>query len=116
MDSAYVEKLATDNNGVEYLLVGHDLFDRTVDAKRLRTKDSKETVCAFLTMITKKNRPQKNCVDKATEFAGRFEKLCKARGIRMHSTMSKTWAAFAEGTVRSLKNKFDCYMEEYGYK
>ena len=59
MDLAYVGKLAKDNNGVKYLLVRQDLFDRTVDAKGMKTKDSKETVRAFLTMITKKNRPEK---------------------------------------------------------
>ena len=55
MDLAYVDKLAKDKNGVKYLLVRQDLFDRTVDAKGMKTKDSKETVRAFLTMITKKN-------------------------------------------------------------
>ena len=55
MDLAYVDKLAKDNNGVKYLLVRQDLFDRTVDAKGRKTKDSKETVRAYLTMITKKN-------------------------------------------------------------
>ena len=60
MDLAYVDKLAKDNNGVKYLLVGQDLFDRTVNAKRMKSKDTKETVRAFLSMITKKNRPQKN--------------------------------------------------------
>ena len=59
MDLAYVDKLAKDNNGVKYLLVRQDLFDRTVDAKGKKTKDSKEIVRAFLTMITKKNRPKK---------------------------------------------------------
>ena len=59
MDLAYLDKLARDNNGVKYLLVHQDLFDRTVDAKGKKTKDSKETVRAFLTMITKKNRPKK---------------------------------------------------------
>ena len=54
---AYAEKLAKDNNGVKYLLVRQDLFDRTVDAKGMKTKDSKETVRAFLTMTTIKNRP-----------------------------------------------------------
>ena len=33
MDLAYVDKLAKDNNGVKYLLVRQDLFDRTVDVK-----------------------------------------------------------------------------------
>ena len=58
MDLAYVDELAKDNNGVKYLLVRQDLFDRTVDAKGRKTKESKETVRAFLTRITKKNRPK----------------------------------------------------------
>ena len=60
MDLAYVDKLAKDNNGVKYLLVRQDLFDRTVYAKGMKTKDSKETVRAFLSMITKKEWTQKN--------------------------------------------------------
>ena len=59
MDLAFVDKLAKDNNGVKYLLVRQDMFDRTVDAKRMKTKDSKETVKIFSKMITKKNRPKK---------------------------------------------------------
>ena len=47
MDLAYVDKLAKDNKGVKYFLVRQDLFDRTVDAKGMKTKDSKETICAF---------------------------------------------------------------------
>ena len=56
---AYVDKLANKNNGLKYLLVGQDLFDRTVYSKGMKTKGSKETVRAFLTMIPKKNRPKK---------------------------------------------------------
>ena len=70
MDLAHVDKLAKDNNGVKYLLVRQDLFDRTVPAKRMKTKDSKEIVRAILTTITKKNRPKKIWADKGTEFAG----------------------------------------------
>ena len=55
MDLAYVDKLAKDINGVKYLLVRQDLFNRTVVAKGRKTKDSKETVRAFLTLITLKN-------------------------------------------------------------
>ena len=35
-----VDKLAKDKNGVNCLLVRQDLFDRTVDAKGMKTKDS----------------------------------------------------------------------------
>ena len=59
LDLAYVDKLAKDNNGVNYPQVRQDFFSRTVDAKEMETKDSKETVRAFLTMITKKNCPRK---------------------------------------------------------
>ena len=36
---AYVDKVVKDNNGVKYLLVRQDLFDRTVDSKGMKTKD-----------------------------------------------------------------------------
>ena len=116
MDLAYVDKLAKDNNAVKYLLVRQDLIDRTVDAKGMKTKDSKETVRAFLTIITQKNRPKNIWVDKGTEFAGEFKKLCKAEGIQICSTTSETKAAFAERTIRTLKNILYRYMEDNGDK
>ena len=112
MDLAYVVKLAKDNNGGKYLLVRQELFDRTVDAKGMKTKDSKETIRAFSTMITKTNRLKKSWVDKATEIAGEFKKFCKTKGIQIHSTMRETKAAFAERTKRSLKNILYRYMED----
>ena len=51
-----------------------------------------------------------------TEFAGEFKKFCSAEGIEIYSTMSETKAAFAERTIRSLKNILYRYMEDYGYK
>ena len=116
LDLAYVDKLAKDNDDVKYLLFRQDLFDRTVDAKGMNRKDSKETVRAFLTMITKKNRPKKISFDKATVFDREFNKLYKAEGIQVYPTMSETKAAFAERTIRSLESILYRYMEGYGYK
>ena len=116
MDLAYVHNLSKDNNGVKYLLVCLDVFDRTVDAKGMKTNDSRETVREFLTMVTKKNRPKKNWVDKGTEFAGEFKKLCKIEEIQKCYAMSETEAAFAERTIRSLKNLLYENMEAYGNK
>ena len=82
----------------------------------MKTKDSQETVKAFSSMITKRNRPKKIWVDKGTEFAGAFKKFCTAEGIQVYSTMSETEAAFAERTIRSLENILYRYMEDYGYK
>ena len=55
MDRAYVNKLATGNNGVKYLLDRQDLFERPVDAKGIEANDSKRTSRSFLSVITKKN-------------------------------------------------------------
>ena len=116
MDLADVDKLAKKNNGVKYLLVRQDLFDRTVNAKGMKTKDSQETVKVFSTMITKKNWREKIWVDKGTEFAGACKKFCVAEGLQIYSTMSETKAAFAERTIRSLKNNLYRYMEDFVYK
>ena len=59
MDLVFVDKLAKDNNGVKYLLIRQDMFDRMVDAKGVKAKDSEETVKFFSKMITIKNRPKK---------------------------------------------------------
>ena len=79
MDISYVDKLAKDNNGLKCPLVRQDLFDRTVDSKRMKRNDSKRKVRAFLTMITKQNRPEKCWVDKVTQFAGELENYAKLK-------------------------------------
>ena len=81
----------------------------------METKDSMETVKTSSKLITKKNIPKKIWVDQGPEFAGEFKKFCSAEGIEIYSTMSETKAAFAEPTIRSLKNILYRYMEDYGY-
>ena len=115
-DLAYVDKMAKDKNGVKYSLVRQDLFDRTEDAKGMKTKDSKQTVKTVSKKITKKNRPKKNCVVQGTKFAGEFEDFCSAEEIETYSTKSETKAAFAERTIRSLEDILYRYMQDYGYK
>ena len=116
MDLAYVDKLAKENNGVKYLLVRQDLLDRTVSSKGMKTKDSQKTVKVFSSMITKRNRPKKSWVDKGTECAGAFKKFCTTEGKQVYSNISETKAAFAERTIRSLKNYLYRYMEDFGNK
>ena len=116
MDFAHVDKLAKENNGIKYLLARQGLFDRTVNAKRMKTKDSQETVKAFSSMITKSNRLKNIWVDKGIEIAGAFKKFCAAERIQVYSTMSESKAAFAERTIRPLRNTLYRYMEDFGYK
>ena len=116
IDLAFVDKLAKDNRGITFLLIRQDMFDKTIDVRGLKTKDSKEALRAFAEMVTMRKRPQKIWVDKGKEFAGEFKKFCKREGIQSYSTMSETKAAFAEKAIRSLKNVLYRYIEDYGYK
>ena len=55
MDQTYFDNLTKDSIGSNYLLVCQGLLDRTVEAKGMRIKDSKEMVRAFSTMFTELN-------------------------------------------------------------
>ena len=70
----------------------------------------------FSAINTKRNRPEKNWVDKGTEFAGAFNKFCAVEGIQVYPTMTETTAAFAERTIRALKNSLHRYIEDFDYK
>ena len=70
-------------------------------------------------MITRQNRLEKIWVNKGTDFAVEFKRLCEVEGLQVHSAMSlrlETKAALAERTIRFLKNVLFCYMEDYPYK
>ena len=82
VDLADVDKLAKENNGVKYLLVPQDLFDRTVNAKGMKTNDSQETVKAFSSMITERNRPKKIWVDKGRSLLERLKGFALLRGYK----------------------------------
>ena len=106
MDLAFVDKLASQNNGVKYLLVAVDIFSRFVRVQTMKTKYAKDTLQAYRRMISRKNTPEKLWVDKGTKYRGTFKKFCKEKDIEVYSTMSETKAAFAGRAIQSLKNIF----------
>ena len=115
VDLAYIDKLANDNNNVKYLLVVHDLFDGTVDAKEWKHRAPKKR-SAFLNMITKKSRYMNIWVMKRTKSAAEFKKLCKAEILQLYLGMSENRAAIADCTLPCLKSIFYRYMEDNGLK
>ena len=108
---AYVDDIAKDNNGVKYLPVLRDLFDRTAEVKGMKTKDSKEKVCSFSTTIAKKNQTGKIWVVKRRKIAGEFKNLSKAEGLEVYFTMTETKATFAERTLQNPKKLLQRHME-----
>ena len=71
MDLELVNVLARDNNGVNYLLVCQDLFDWTVQAKKVKAKVPKKRFKHFQIRIRKKP-PQWSFGQQGTEIAEEF--------------------------------------------
>ena len=59
MDLAFVDKLASQNNGVKYLLVAVDTFWRFVRVQTMKTKYDKNTLQAFRKKDFSQNTPEK---------------------------------------------------------
>ena len=115
MDLAYVDELAKKKNALMYLLVRQDLFDRIVDAMAMKKKYPRKQFVHFWPRKHKRIVLKNLWIDKGTEFAGEFKKLCKAEGIQIiqiYSIMSETKAAFAKRTIRSLKKIIYRYRED----
>ena len=116
MDLAFVDKLASQNKGVKYLLVAVDVLSRFVRVQTMKTKYAKDTLQAFKKMIFPKNTSEKLWVDKGTDVGGTFKNFCKEKSIEVYSTMSETKAAFAERAIQSLKHIIYRYIEDHGEK
>ena len=65
----------------------------------MKTKDSMETVRAFLTMITKKNGPKKFGLTGEQILLESFKNFATLKEYKICSTMSETKAASAERTI-----------------
>ena len=116
MDLAYVDKLATYNNGVKYLLVRQNLFDRTVDAKEWKQKIPRKLFVHFWLWIQKRIDPKQFGLTREQNLLEGLKNYAKLKKYKIYSTMCGTKAAFAERTIRCLKNIPYRYMEDNGYK
>ena len=71
-----------DKNGVKKLLVRQNSFDRTVKAKRMKTKGSQETVQAFSSMFTKGTDRKRFGLTRVPTLLERSESFVLLRGYK----------------------------------
>ena len=79
---AFVDKLASQNNRVKYLLVAVDIFSRFVRVQTMKTKYAKDTLQAFRKMISRKNTPEKLWVDKGTEYGELLKNFARRKTLK----------------------------------
>ena len=116
MDLAFVDKLASENYGVKYLLAAVDNFLRFVSVHTMETKYTKDTLQASKKMISRKNTPENFGLIKQQNMGELFFKLCKEKDIEVNSTMSEIRAGFAERAIQSFKHIIYRYIEDNGEK
>ena len=78
-DLAYVDNVA--KKGIKFLLVRQDLFNRTVNAKGMKTKDFQETVKAVSSLIKKIDRKRFGLI-KGPNLMERLEMFVLQRGYK----------------------------------
>ena len=112
MDLTFVDKLASRNSGVNYLLVAVYIFFR--DFCQSSNNENKMCQRQFTSFQKNKNTPEKLWVDKRTDYGGTFKNFCKEKDIEVYSSMSETKAAFAERAIQSFKHIIYRYIEDHG--
>ena len=98
IDVAYMDKLASENKGVTYLLVSVDALSRYLRVQPMVSKSASSCLEAFKKML-KPQDPSQNPVklwsDQGTEFGGEFKKFCKEHGIQIYHTYSEPKSCLA---------------------
>ena len=84
--------------------------------KERKQKLSLGTVQISVTMIASRNVTRTKWANKGLECSAELWKVCKAEGKHIYSTMCETKTAFAEHTMRAMKNLLKVYMEDYGFQ
>ena len=81
--------------------------------KTMITKYAKDTLQAFKKL--KKNTPEKLWIDKGTENAENFKKVCKEKNIEVYSTMSETKSCICRES-HSIIEKQNLLLHRWSWK
>lgn len=113
-DLAEVGNLASDNDGIRYLLVVIDVVSKYLWVEPLKTKKGIEVRDALKKIFHRSGRkPDKLQTDQGKEFLDKnVQSFLKKEGIEFFTVKSDKKAAIAERVIRTLKEKLYRYMHE----
>ena len=111
-DLAFVQDLAKENDGVNYLLVVIDVFSKFLWVRPMKNKNARSLVQAFDSILSEKRKPEKLRTDKGTEFINEsFQQYLKKQGIQFYTATNEPKAAVVERVNRTLKSKLYRYFK-----
>ena len=110
-DLAFVQDVAKENDGVNYLLLVNDVFSKFLWVRPMENKTACSLVQAFNSILSKKRKPEKLRTDKVTEFVNEsFQQYLKKQEIQFYTAKNEPKAAVVERVNRTLKSKLYCYF------
>ena len=110
-NSAFVQDVAKENDGMYYLLVVIDVFSKFLWVGPMKYKTAHSLVQAFDSILSEKRKPEKLRTDKGTEFINEsFQQYLKKQGIQSYTAMNEPKATVMERVNCMLKSKLHRYF------
>ena len=116
MDLAQVDKLASSNSGIKYLMVIVDLFSRYVRVGPMKTKSAESSKAGFIKLCSQNSSlvfPKKLWIDNGKELLVDFENFCEDAGITVYSIHSEKKALFGRTLHQNIEKHF---VSLYGWE
>ena len=102
-DLAFVQDVAKENDGVNYLLVIIDVLSKYVWVRAMKN--------AFDSILSEGRKPEKLRTDKGTEIVNEsFQQYLKKKGIQFYTANNEPKASVVERVNRTLKSKLYRYF------
>ena len=86
-DLAFVQDVAKENDGVNYLLVVIDVLSKYVWFRSMKNKTARSLLETFDSVLSKGKKPEKLRTDEGTEFLNEsFQQYLKKKNIQFYTT------------------------------
>ena len=96
-DLAFVQDIAKENDGGNYLLVVIDVFSKYVWVRPMKNKTAHSLLEAFDSILSKGRKPEKLRTDKGTEFLNEtFQQYLKKKNIYFYTANNEPKASVVE--------------------
>ena len=102
-DLAFVQDVAEENDGVNYLPVVIDVLSKYVWVRPMKNKTAHSLPGAFDSILSEGRRPEKLRTDKGTEFLNEsFQQYLRKENIQCYTANNKPKAIVVERVNRTL--------------
>ena len=110
-DLAFVQDVAKENDGVNYLLVVIDVFSKYVWVRAMKNKAAHSLLEVFDSMLSEGRKPEKLRTNKGTEFMKEsFQQYLKKKNIHVYTANNEPKASVVERVNQTLKSKLYHYF------